>query len=161
MDDKFVKVFNLYKNDIYRLSYSYTKNISDSDDIVQNVFIKLYKKQELLTKKEEEIKKWLIRITINECKTILLSSWKKKITSLTDKEENIKSEITSNEILDAVLQLPKKYRIVTFLYYYENYKIKEISEILKISETNIQTRLQRARKQLKEILKEAWSNEKL
>ena len=161
MDDKFVKVFNLYKNDIYRLSYSYTKNISDSDDIVQNVFIKLYKKQELLTKKEEEIKKWLIRITINESKTILLSSWKKKITSLTDKEENIKSEITSNEILDAVLQLPKKYRIVTFLYYYENYKIKEISEILKISETNIQTRLQRARKQLKEILKEAWSNEKL
>ena len=124
MDDKFVRVFNLYKNDIYRLSYSYTKNISDSDDIVQNVFIKLYKKQELLTKKEEEIKKWLIRITINECKTILLSSWKKKITSLTDKEENIKSEITSNEILDAVLQLPKKYRIVTFLYYYENYKIQ-------------------------------------
>lgn len=160
MDDKFVRVFNLYKNDIYRLSYSYTKNISDSDDIVQNVFIKLYKKQELLTKKEEEIKKWLIRITINECKTILLSSWKKKIISLTDKEENIKSEITSNEILDAVLQLPKKYRIVTFLYYYENYKIKEISEILKISETNIQTRLQRARKQLKEILKEVWSNEK-
>ena len=41
MDDKFIRIFNLYKNDIYRLAYSYTKNVFDSNDITQNVFIKL------------------------------------------------------------------------------------------------------------------------
>ncbi len=159
MDDEFIRIFNLYKNDIYRLSYSYTKNISDSDDVVQNTFIKLYKNNELLEKSDKEIKKWLIRVAINECKNLILSSWKKKITALTDREENIGEEVDHNEILDAVFKLPKKYRIVLYLYYYEGYKVKEISSILKISESNIQVRLLRARKQLKEILKEAYNYE--
>ncbi len=159
MNDRFAEIFDLYKNDIYRLAFSYTKNISDSDDIVQNVFVKLYHKGEILEKENKDIKKWLIRVCINECKTLLLSSWKKKISFLSEKEENIESEMPSNDVLKAVLELPKKYRIVTYLYYYEDYKIKEIAQILKISETNIQTRLARARKQLKEILKEVWDNE--
>ncbi len=159
MNDRFAEIFDLYKNDIYRLAFSYTKNISDSDDIVQNVFVKLYRKEEILEKENSDIKKWLIRVCINECKTLLLSSWKKKISSLSEKEENIKSEMPSNDVLNAVLELPKKYRIVTYLYYYEDYKIKEIAQILKISETSIQTRLARARKQLKEILMEVWDDE--
>ena len=159
MDDEFIRIFNLYKNDIYRLSYSYTKNISDSDDVVQNTFIKLYKNNELLEKSDKEIKKWLIRVAINECKNLILSSWKKKITALTDREENIGEKVDHNEILDAVFKLPKKYRIVLYLYYYEGYKVKEISSILKISESNIQVRLLRARKQLKEILKETYNYE--
>ena len=39
LDKQFIKIFNLYKNDIYRLAYSYTKNISDTDDITQNTFV--------------------------------------------------------------------------------------------------------------------------
>lgn len=156
MDKKFIRIFNLYKNDIYRLAYSYTKNISDSDDITQNTFIKLYNHNSILNNSDQDIKKWLVKVTINECKTLLLSVWKKKIISFTEKEENVLSEeIPNNDVLEAILQLPKKYRIIVFLYYYENYKIKEISEILNISITNIQTILSRARSKLKEILKEA------
>ena len=105
---------------------------------------------------DQDIKKWLVKVTINECKTFLLSSWKKKIIAFTEKEENTLTTILpDNDLLEAILQLPKKYRTIIFLYYYENYKIKEISEILNISVTNIQTILSRARKELKEILKEA------
>ena len=155
MDDKFIRIFNLYKNDIFRLAYSYTKNISDSDDITQNAFIKLYNHNEILDNVDQDIKKWLVRITINECKTILLSSWKKRIIAFTEKEENTISIILpNNDLLEAILELPKKYRTIIFLYYYENYKIKEISEILNISVTNVQTILSRARKKLKEFLKE-------
>ncbi len=155
MDDKFIRIFNLYKNDIYRLAYSFTKNVFDSNDITQNVFIKLYKHSEIFEENDSNIKKWLIKVASNECKSLLLSSWKIKIFSFTEKEENILSEdFPNNDILEAIFQLPKKYRIVIFLYYYENYKIKEISEILNISITNIQTILYRARKELKEILKE-------
>ena len=156
LDNQFIRIFNLYKNDIYRLAYSYTKNISDSDDITQNTFIKLYNHIDILNNQDQDIKKWLVKVTINECKTFLLSSWKKKIIAFTEKDENtLSTTIPDNDLLEAILQLPKKYRTIIFLYYYENYKIKEISEILNISVTNIQTILSRARKKLKEILKEA------
>lgn len=156
MDNQFIRIFNLYKNDIYRLAYCYTKNISDSDDITQNTFIKLYNHIDILDNKDQDIKKWLVKVTINECKTFLLSSWKKKIIAFTEKEVNtLSTTLPDNDLLEAILQLPKKYRTIIFLYYYENYKIKEISEILNISVTNIQTILSRARKELKEILKEA------
>ena len=155
VDDKFIRIFNLYKNDVYRLAYSYTKNVFDSNDITQNVFIKLYNHSEILEGNDLNIKKWLIKVASNECKSLLLSYWKRKIFSFTGNEENILSEdFPNNDILEAIFQLPKKYRIIIFLYYYENYKIKEISEILNISITNIQTILSRARKELKEILKE-------
>lgn len=156
MDKQFIRIFNLYKNDIYRLAYSYTKNISDSDDITQSTFIKLYNHVDILNNQDLDIKKWLVKVTINECKTFLLSSWKKKIVTFTEKEENtLSTTLPDNDLLEAILQLPKKYRTIIFLYYYENYKIKEISEVLNISVTNIQTILSRARKELKEILKEA------
>lgn len=157
LDNCFIRIFKQYKNDIFRLAYSYTKNISDSEDITQNVFFKLYKHEEILSSLDQDIKRWLVTVTINECKTYLLSAWKRKIFYLTEKEENISLQETnsSDNLLEQILKLPKKYRTIIFLYYYEGYKIKEISKILKMSETNIQTILSRARKKLKEIIKEA------
>lgn len=155
MEKQFVRIFNLFKNDIYRLAYSYTKNISDSDDITQNVFVKLYKHHEVLELDDISIKKWLFKVAINDCKTLLLSSWKKKIAPFTEKEENILYEkVNDNKILDQVMQLSKKYRLVIFLYYYENYSIKEIAEILNTTITNVQTMLSRAREKLKKIIRE-------
>ena len=155
MEEKFIEIFNLYKNDIYRLSFSYTKNISDSDDIVQNVVVKLFRHQELFDKDLIEIKKWLVRVTINECKTLLLSSWKRKIVSKSEEPEKFSAILNDdNHVLSEIFELPKKYRVVIYLYYYEEYKVKEISKLLKISETNVQTRLSRAREKLRKILKE-------
>lgn len=57
------------------------------------------------------------------------------------------------------MHLPAKYRIVVHLYYFEDYSVKEISEIIKVKETTVQTQLMRARAKLKEALKEAWENE--
>lgn len=155
MEEKFLEIFNLTKDDIYRLIYSYTKNKIDIDDIFQNTYIKLYKHPKILEKDSLEIKKWLIKVAINECKTIWLSSWKKKIVPITELEENTYgTTINTDETLNEVFKLPGKYRIVIYLYYYEGYKIKEIAKILNMSETNIQTILQRGRIQLKDILKE-------
>ena len=155
MEKQFIRIFNLFKNDIYRLAYSYTKNISDSDDITQNVFVKLYKHNEVLELDDISIKKWLFKVAINDCKTLLLSSWKKKITPFAEKEENtLYAKVNDNKILDQVMQLSKKYRLVIFLYYYENYSIKEISEILNTTVTNVQTMLSRAREKLKKIIRE-------
>ncbi|MDD2435566.1 MAG: sigma-70 family RNA polymerase sigma factor [Bacilli bacterium] len=159
MDKEFIEIFNLYKNDIYRLAFSYTRNFADSDDITQNVFVKLYNKFDSFSDKDY-MKKWLIRVAVNECKTLFLSAWKRKILPFTGKEENIfYQENKNDDLLEEVFELPKKYRIVVYLYYYENYKVKEISEILNITETTIQTQLFRAREKLKEILKEDFNCE--
>lgn len=159
MDKEFIEIFNLYKNDIYRLAFSYTKNFADSDDITQNVFVKFYNKFNSFSNKDY-IKKWLIKVTVNECKTLFLSAWKRKILPFTEKEENIiYQENARNDLLKNVFELPKKYRIVVYLNYYEDYKIKEISELLNITESSIQTQLLRAREKLREILKEDFNYE--
>ena len=159
MDEEYTRIFNLFKNDVYRLAFSYTKNYLESDDIVQSVFIKLYKN---FDKFEDDIciKKWLIKVTINECKTLFLSAWKRKIFSITDKEENVAiDKQKDSNLIDSLFQLPKKYRIVLFLFYYEDYKIKEIAEILNIKESTIKTRLSRGRTLLKDVLKGGIKNE--
>lgn len=140
MNDEFIKIFNLYKNDVYRLAYSYTKNKSDTDDIAQNVFIKLYKHKDILKLANDDIKKWLFKVTINECKSLFLSHWRIKVSD------------SNNDLLDVIANLNKKERIIVFLHYYEGYKIKEIAEMMKLSEVNVKVLLSRTRKKLKNMM---------
>ena len=161
MDNEFVAIFNAFKNDIYRLIYSYTKNKYDTDDIMQNVFIKLYNNFYQF-KDEDHIKNWLITVAINESKNYFLSAWKKKIFPMTETIENsLTTSIENDDLLEAVLSLPKKYKLVVHLYYYEGYKVNEIADFLKEKETTIQTRLSRARTKLKEMLKGGMENEEI
>lgn len=153
MNDKFIKLYDDYKNDIYRLAISYTKNKHDSEDIVQNVFIKYYKNIDKV--EEEYIKQWLIKVTINECKNVLLSSWKKRILPFTEKEENmVIDNIEDDSLLTEIFKLPKKNRIIIHLHYYEGYDVKEIARLLKMTESNVKVSLYRSRKLLKDILME-------
>jgi len=158
MDNNFLAVFNETKHDIYRLVYNYMKNSHDTDDIVQNVYLKLHKQIGRLND-DEHIKHWLIRIAINECKSHFLSSWNNKIVPLDETLVDYRTFETNNEVLQAILNLPHKLSIVIHLYYYEGYKIAEIADMLKAPESAINKRLQRAREKLKETLKEAWSDE--
>lgn len=152
MDKEFIKYYNLYKDDILRLALSYTKRINDAEDIMQNVFVKLYKNMNNI--EEEKVKKWCIKVTINECKDFFKSFWIKNIF--------VKDEILSNmckdeeivNLKDELFNMPTKYRVVIYLYYYEGYKVNEIADILKENISTIQTRLTRGRKKLKEFITE-------
>ena len=96
-------------------------------------------------------------MTINEAKSLWRSFWRKKVISLEETLEEPKFfEPEKSELFWAVQKLPPRYREVTYLYYYEEYSIKEIAKLLRISETAIQTRLMRAREKLRQQLKEAW-----
>ena len=161
MDSKFLMVFNETKHDIYRLVYNYMKNSYDTDDIVQNVYLKLHKQMGQLND-NEHIKRWLVRVAINECKSHFTLNWVKKSVPLDETlmDDRIsETDNTDSEVLTAILDLPRKLSMVTHLFYYEGYSIAEIADMLKIKEAAIKKRLQRAREKLKETLKEAWSNE--
>lgn len=145
-----------YSNMVYRLAMARTRNIETSEDVYQEVFLRLARKMPEF-ESEEHKKAWLIRVTINCSKSILNSSFMKHRAEL---DENLSFETPErHDIYYAVLNLPIKYRTVIHLYYYENYSIKEISKILKLNENTIKTRLSRARQKLEKTVKGGIENE--
>lgn len=140
---------------VYRTALSCCKNKHDAEDIVQNTFVK-FLQAETDFSDDEHIRKWLVRVAINECKNMWKSFWRKNISSLEELQMEIEQQtVEQKELLEEVFKLPPKYRIVIHLYYYEGYHVKEIAELLHISESNVQIRLMRARNKLKEQIKEA------
>lgn len=147
-----------FSGHVYKAALSYCGNQSDAEDVVQNTFLKLLQRKEPFAD-EEHVKKWLIRVAINESKNMCTSFWRKRIVPLEESESISDTGFATEEqsgLYDAVMQLKEKYRVVIHLYYYEEYSIKEIAQILHIKETTVSTRLMRARAKLKEVLKEDW-----
>lgn len=150
MNDLFMEIFDKYHKDVYRLIYSYTLNIQDTEDILQRTFIKLYENIDKFNLCDEEVKKWLFRVAINDSKNMLKSMWMKVIVNLDD-YENIASDETGNsDLLKALNHIGVKYRLTLYLYYFEGYSIKEIAELMKLSESAIKTRLKRGKEKLKQ-----------
>ena len=146
----------LYSDDVYRVALSGCKNPADAEDVTQNTFIKLWERQEPF-EDLEHARKWLIRVTVNECHSLWRTPWMRKTTYLEEVQRKPSFSMKEHgELYYAVLELPVKYRQVVHLYYFEEYSVKEIAGLLKLSETAVQTRLLRARQKLKETLKGAW-----
>lgn len=149
MDDNFIRLYNKYFLDVYRLSYSYLLNSQEAEDITQNTFIKLYHHSEILSQNDQDILKWLFRVAINNSKNNLFSIWYKKRVQVDDLDNNYNYNLKSNNLRLSLIELPSKYRIPIYLYYYVGYSIKEIALITKVNESTIKSRLLRARKILR------------
>lgn len=155
--NEYRRIANKYLNDVFKTTLSCCRNIANAEDATQNAFLKLMRTNKGFTD-DEHIKRWLIRVAVNECKTMWRAFHKKKVISIEDLEiEPSYNEESAEELFSMLSKLPLNYRAVIHLYYYEGYNVKEISDILNISETNVQTRLMRARKKLEEILKKEAS----
>lgn len=149
----FCQKLEKYKNTVFRAAYSYCGNKLDAEDISQEVFLKFYTLDRVFQSENEE-KAWLIRVTVNKCKDIFKSSWYKTKTSLEECREVYSMNESQSELIDVLMSIPEKYRIVIHLYYYEQYSVKEISEITSRKESTVQTHLQRGRKLIEKKLKE-------
>lgn len=143
-------IYNRQFSRVYRIAMLYLKNVCDAEDAVQNVFIKYIESNVRFHNISYE-KAWFVKTTKNYCLDVLKSSWKRKI-DLGDIPEIIIEDKEEKILFDEIMALPEKYREVIYLYYYEEYPIKDISKILKRKESTIQTQLASARKKLKIIL---------
>ena len=149
--DEMQRVVEEYSSSLLRAAYSLLKNREDSEDAVQETFLRYMEKAPVFTSREHE-KAWLLRVAVNISKNHLSSAWFRKRTDL--KEDIPALEQEEQEVLESVLKLSAKYRTVIHLYYYEGYSLSEISQILRSPLSTITTRLSRARKKLAILLKE-------
>lgn len=138
---------------VYRAALCYCKNQRDAEDVVQNAFLKLLQR-EVEFEDGEHARKWLVRVAVNECKNIWKSYWHRNVISLDALayEGAAKGTEVQKELLQAVMELPPKYRIVVHLYYYEGYQVREIARMLRLSQSNVQIRLMRGREKLRDYL---------
>ena len=153
--ERFTRTAQKYMDMIFRLAFSYLKSREDADDAVQNTLLALYKTDKAF-ESDEHMKAWLIRVTVNECKKILRSPWRKRGEPLEDYENALQfKEPQDRELYAAIMALDVKYRAVIVLYYYEGYSIRETAQLLGVPPATVGTRLARARQQLKITLTEA------
>lgn len=137
---------------VLRLCMVSLKNTADAEDVFQNVFLK-YTLSDQVFETEEHEKAWLIRVTVNACRDVLKSFFRKHTVSLDEVSDFLsQSAPEQRSLLEAVRSLPKNYREVIYLHYYEGYTAPEIAGILHKNPNTVYTHLSRAREMLKEML---------
>ncbi len=136
---------------VYRTALAIAGNISDAEDIVQDVFWRAFEKSPKFESEEHE-NAWLIRVTVNLCNSHLRSPWRRRRSPLLDSYPAAEPE--QQELLEIIMTLPHKYRTAIHLFYYEGYSIKDISGLTGQREATIRSHLTRARQKLKSIIKE-------
>lgn len=152
-NETFPCLVQLYKDSIFRLAYSYTKNQFDAEDVTQDVLVQLYKTDKAF-QSDAHLKNWLMRVTVNHCKNLFRAPWRKH-ENLEDYANTLAFEEPQHrDLFRMVMDLDQKYRVTLLLHYYESYSIREIAQIMKLPENTVSTRLARGRKQLKELLTE-------
>lgn len=146
-NDDIEEALEKYSDMVRRICFIYLRSQSDVEDVFQEVFLKLLQNKANFENKEHE-KAWLCRVTINKCKDMLKSFWRRNVGSIEGMELpfEVKEE---NDIMREVLLLPQKYKDVIYLFYYEGYSVPEISKLLDQKMNTIYSNLHRARELLK------------
>jgi len=158
-EQELTRLVGKYRANVYRLALCYTKNHADAEDVTQEAFLKLYLSgTDFLI--DEEAKAWLFRVAANRCKDLLKSHWYKFSEPLTDDLRAPELDEESGELLALMSKLPEKTRTVLYMYYYEEYSVKEIAGILGEKETVVTSQLWRGRKRMKSMLTEEDNGER-
>lgn len=154
MKDDFEILVEKYADTVTRICFVNLENRADAEDAWQNVFIKLFKSKKIWSKPEDELRKWLVTVTLNECRDIKRKLFHRNHYDIDELNVSY-GEDFNRDVISAVRSLPLKYLQVIELYYFEGYSVAEISDILSANENTIKSRLKRGR----ELLKGEFSNE--
>lgn len=147
-DEEIAEIYYRHVDTVYRICFSYMKNAADTEDMVQETFLKLMTHSQQFESESHE-KAWLIVTAANTCKDEL-RRWKRRLEHLVPQSvpDNTTYEPCSS-MLDAILALPAKYKDIVYLHYYEGYRTAEIATLLHRPESTVRNQLSRARKMLK------------
>ena len=162
--DAFEAIFNYYKDKVYRTALLMIGNASQAEDILQEVFVRVYKSKDKFDGDENSFKRWLYRITSNIC----IDNYRKKSLSFSSLEEMSEQGFEPAEkgpthskfedrdaIGQAMTALDSKHRLVVILRYFHELPYEEIAQILDVPLGTVKSRLNTAIKTLRrELMKE-------
>lgn len=155
-NEKILKLFDAYADDLYRFAVSYVGSWQEAEDIVQEVFLKLLSKNILLRSNHE--KAYLFTVTANMCKDHLRAGKVRKSITFDQIEDYMGDPSGFCEddkvLLEAMLELDEKYRAPLYLHFYAGYTYKEVAKILRLSESAVAMRISRGKTELKRRLEE-------
>ena len=160
MDEaRFNAAVRRYQDMVYRTALHALGSPQDADDAVQEVFLRLFRHRGAFDG-EEHLRRWLLRVTVNYCRDLLKSPWRRRRIFMEELPETpVFDRPEQAALYREVMALPEKYRTVLNLFYYEELGVREIGELLGVEPSTVTTRLARARRRLKERLGEDWQDE--
>ena len=150
------RVLSDYSTMVYRLAYARTNSHGDAEDISQEVFMTLVRKNPDF-KTEGERKAWLIRVTINRSNSLWRAPWRRRVELRTGMEDSRAAGDDFPEVREVLAALSGDDRALVYLYYFEGYRTEEIARMLGRRPDAVRQQLSRARKKLKRILDEGVS----
>ena len=152
---QFGDLIDKYERGILHLCCIYLRDMHMAEDAVQETFLKAYKSLNAFRGESSE-KTWLYRIAINVCIDMRRSRWYRFIDQRVDMDKlSIPTNgvsVVSIALMQEVLRLPARYREVVFLFYYEDMKLSEIAQLLRVSVSTVSDRLRKARELLRKAL---------
>ena len=147
-NEEITQIFNRHVDTVYRVCFMYMKNKHDTEDLVQNTFIKLMNDGTVFESQEHE-KAWLIRTATNLCKDHFRHWWSKTVGMDKIPEDAVEYSFDTDGTYEMIMSLPPKYKTFIYLYYYEGYSTAEIAKMLNKNHSTIRSHLHNARKLLK------------
>ena len=149
-DKEIMDIYNRQVDTVYRICFSFMKTRADTEDMVQETFLRLMSSGTVCQSEKHE-KAWLIVTASNVCKDALRRSWRKH-TSIEELPEIAQEGPELNPVLEAILALPRDQKTAVYMYYYEGYSSAEIAQALGCRQGTVRSRLSRARQALKKDL---------
>ena len=147
---EFTETYYRYVDMVYRVCYSFMKNPADTEDMVQETFLRLMSSKKAFHNESHQ-KAWLIVTASNLCKDALKARWRTE-ENIEDYNSYAAPEKRTDSVLEAILALSPDYKTVVYMFYYEGYSTAEIARFLRCPEATVRSRLHRARKQLHSLL---------
>ena len=154
--DDIRRVLSDYSAMVYRLAFARTSDHGDAEDICQEVFMALVRKNPDF-ETEGERKAWLIRATVNRANSLWRAPWRRRVELRTGMEDSRAAGDDFPEVREALAALSGDDRALVYLYYFEGYRTDEIARMLGRRPDAVRQQLSRARKKLKRILDEGVS----
>lgn len=144
-----------YRDMVWRVALNACRQTQDAEDVVQDVFLKLYTTRREFAG-EEHLKHWLLRVTVNRCRTLLACPWRtRRADAVPDAPDPAQAlDAGQRALYEAVRAMPPGQRVALYLYYFEGYSTAEIAQLLHLRQTAVTTRLHRARTRLRALLEE-------
>lgn len=154
VDEDIERLMQMYGDKLFRICLITLGNASDAEDAVQETLVKYLQKAPVF-KGEEHKKAWLLTVATNQCRDMLRFKKRHLIVNM-DEIREVTSETTESGILDALMLIPEKYRMVLVLYYVEEYSIENIAKMVGRTKSAIKMRLQKGRKLLLDVYRKEY-----